>query len=178
MFLLACWYIQALVQVMYSKTVRFYKSINTRSRIKQTIYFSICNIENRVTQLNTSNHAHTIVNSICTSYLNKNSKINNLYEHNTLFNHYNYATSMWSHQQYYITMPFMTGICLHIRSYPSLIGNLFFFKEERSKLANAPVTNGVQFHPRIILFLNIFLMILNDTVFLLLSILELEILIK
>ena len=77
-------------------------------------------------------------------------------------------------------MPFMTGICLHIRSYPSLIGNFFFFKEERSKmsLANAPVTNGVQFHPRIILFLNIFLMILNDTVFLLLSILELEILIK
>jgi hypothetical protein len=72
----------------------------------------------------------------------------------------------------------MTGICLHIRSYPSLIGNLFIFKEERSKLANAPVTNGVQFHPRIILFLNIFLMILNDTVFLLLSILELEILIK
>jgi len=45
-------------------------------------------------------------------------------------------------------------------------------------LANAPVTDGVQFHPRIVLFLNIFLMILNDTVFLLLSILELEILIK
>jgi hypothetical protein len=69
-----------IISRLHDRPVRFYKSINPRSRIKQTIYFSICNIENRVTQLNTWNHAHTIVNSICTSYLNKNSKINNHYE--------------------------------------------------------------------------------------------------
>ena len=75
-----------------SKTVRFIKSMNPRTSIKQTELSNLgfLNVEDRVKQC-CSNHAHKIFNNTCPSYLKNNSlKINKHHKHNSDLSCFNY----------------------------------------------------------------------------------------